>query len=385
MVAFIPARGGSKGIPGKNLAPVGGRPLVARTVDAARRATTIDRVVVTTDDSEIARVAAEAGADVIERPAELSGDAATSESALLHALETGFPAGDPNVMAFLQCTSPFTTSHDIDAVVGPVRSGKADSAFSAAPSHRFLWRRNADGGAIGVNHDSSVRLRRQDSPPEWVETGAVYAMRVDGFRAAQHRFFGRVELVEVDPATALEIDDPADLDLVRSMAPRFDAPDRQIDGDAVVLDFDGVLTDDLVLTLQDGTEGVTCSRRDGMGVEMLRRTGVPVLILSKERNPVVAARAAKLRVESLQGIDDKLTALTAWAAERQLDLSRIIYVGNDVNDLSCVEAVGTGVAVADADPRLLAVADVVLDRAGGTGAVRELADRLLAREEPIRV
>jgi N-acylneuraminate cytidylyltransferase len=129
---------------------------------------------------------------------------------------------------------------------------------------------------------------------------------------------------------------------------------------------------------QDGTEQVRVSRGDGMGVALLRRTGLPILILSTETNKVVASRADKLKVQVMHGVDDKATALRAWIAERDLDPARVAYVGNDVNDLAAMAVVGWPVAVADARPEVKAQARLVLSREGGNGAVREICDRILA-------
>ena len=373
-IAVIPARGGSKGVPGKNLRTVGGVSLIARAVASALAARLIDEVFVSTDSPEIAAAAREAGASVIERPAELSDDGASSEAALLHAL--GAMNAAPGILVFLQATSPFIDPADLDAAVARVASGESDVVLSARESHGFLWRQT-DEGARGVNHDASFRLRRQDSEPQFLETGAFYVMRAAGFLEAKFRFFGRVGLAIVPDLTAIEIDSSADLALASAVAPLV-TPAVHIDVDAVVTDFDGVHTDDSVHVGSDGSESVTVSRSDGMGVSLLRRAGLPVLILSTETNPVVSVRAHKLKVEVRQAVDDKASVLTRWAADRGLDLARVAFVGNDVNDLGCLRLVGWPVAVADAHPLVLAAARVILTRAGGHGAIRELADRVLS-------
>jgi len=135
---------------------------------------------------------------------------------------------------------------------------------------------------------------------------------------------------------------------------------------------------DTVYVDEDGHEFVRVSRSDGMGVALLRGRGIPLLILSTETNPVVSARARKLRVDVLQGIDDKATALTEWADATGIPLARIAYLGNDINDLACLELVGWPIAVPEAHPLVLAAARVVVDRPGGAGAVRALADAVLA-------
>ncbi|GAA0405050.1 acylneuraminate cytidylyltransferase [Streptomyces luteireticuli] len=395
VLAVVPARGGSKGVPGKNLARVGGVPLVVRAVRACRAAARVTDVVVSTDDPAVAAAAREAGATVVERPAELAGDTATSESAVLHALDAHEAATGRAVdtVLLVQCTSPFLTAGDIDAVAAAVTEGGADSALTVAPFHGFLWRagetapemagnRCSGEGAHGVNHDKKHRPRRQDRPQDLLETGAAYAMRAAGFRAARHRFFGRTEPVPTDPARVLEIDDPDDLARARALAPLLDAPDfpSRDDIDAVVLDFDGTQTDDRVLVDAEGRELVAVHRGDGLGVAALRRAGLALLILSTEVNAVVAARARKLRVPVVHGTDTKDAVLKQWCDERGIDPARVLYAGNDVNDLPCLRLVGWPVAVADAHPAVRDAARAVTRAPGGRGAVREIAGRLLGPE-----
>ncbi|MCK2037783.1 acylneuraminate cytidylyltransferase [Microbacterium sp. SSW1-49] len=376
-VAIIPARGGSKGVPRKNLQRVGGIALVARGVRSALAAG-IERVVVSTDDDEIAGVAASAGARVMRRPAEISGDTASSESAILHALDEFEAQGEHyDIVAFLQATSPFIPSDALAAAVAEVAAGRADSVFSAHATYGFLWRRDTDGAAVAINHEAAHRPRRQDREPHHLETGAFYVFRADGFRESRHRFFGRIRIAEVPEWSAIEIDDAQQLEIARALAARHDKVER-IAVQAVVTDFDGVHTDDTALVDADGRERVRVSREDGMGVALLRRAGLPMLILSTEVNPVVRSRAEKLRVPVLHGIDDKESALRGWAEEVGVALHDIAYLGNDVNDLPAMRIVGWPVAVADAHPLVLEEARVVLTRRGGHGAVRELIERVLS-------
>lgn len=400
VLAVIPARGGSKGVPAKNLATVGGEPLVARAVRACLAADLVTDVAVSTDDSEIADAARSAGAQVVERPGEIAGDTATSEAAVLHAVDicesrSGVPV---DAVLLVQCTSPFITRDDIDAVAGAVVEGGADSALTVAPFHGFIWRDGPDAadaedtasggssgeatGGFGVNHDKAFRPRRQDRPQDLLETGAAYAMDAAGFRKAGHRFFGRTEPVRTDPARVLEIDDPHDLARARALAPLLDAarprvlPARE-DVDAVVLDFDGTQTDDRVLIDSEGRELVAVHRGDGLGIAALRRDGLELLILSTEENPVVAARARKLRIPVLHGIDRKDLALKQWCEEKGIGPERVLYVGNDVNDLPCFNLVGWPVAVAGAHEVVREAARAITSTPGGEGAIREIASWLL--------
>ncbi|MBT3994679.1 MAG: HAD hydrolase family protein [Chloroflexi bacterium] len=147
---------------------------------------------------------------------------------------------------------------------------------------------------------------------------------------------------------------------------------------AIAFDFDGVFTDNRVYVMQNGEEAVVCDRSDGMGISMLRAAGVPMVIISTEINPVVAARGAKLRLKVLQGIDDKLPTLKKWASDNDLVLDQLAFVGNDINDVECLAGVGLGVVVADAYPVAVAASDMRLTQNGGRGAVREIADLWLA-------
>lgn len=379
VLAVIPARGGSKGVPGKNVARIGGVPLVARAVRAALGASHIDQVVVSTDDPDIARAAEQAGATIVQRPAELAGDTATSEAALTHAIGEVHGEQPPEIVVMIQATSPFITSEELDDLVGVIKAG-ADSAFTAAPFHGFVWR--SANNAVGVNHDSARRPRRQDREPEWLETGAAYAMRTDGFARSGHRFFGRIVAVPTAPERVLEIDEPGDLARAQVLAGLLDHQHRPGPGevDAVVLDFDGTQTDDRAWIDVEGVERVAVHRGDGLGIAAIRRAGLPVLMLSTEVTPIVAGRAQKLGVECRHGITKKGAELVRWMGEHRLDPQRVLYVGNDVNDLPCFEQVGWPVAVASAHPSVRAAARAVTSVPGGHGAVREVASWLLKEE-----
>ena len=142
----------------------------------------------------------------------------------------------------------------------------------------------------------------------------------------------------------------------------------------VVLDFDGVFTDNRVWVNERGEESVACWRGDGIGLRRLDEVGVPYVIVSTEPNAVVARRAEKLRARCVHGVDDKLGVVRAEADAAGVPLERVAYVGNDVNDAACLEAVGLPVVPADAWPEVVPLARWVLERPGGHGCVRELCD-----------
>ena len=219
LVAVIPARGGSRGIASKNLQEVGGRSLLARTITTA--SDVADVVVVSTDDSAIAAEAVAYGAKVVDRPPDLAGDEVTSEDVLLDVLAE---VGAGEWFLFLQCTSPFLTHEDLERVAAPVRHGTADVAFAAAEFHGHVWGKRGRRVIDGVNFDprAGATPPRQERPPQWIETGAAYALRTVLFERLGRRFFGRIVAVECETWRGLDIDTPADLAVARALAPMMD-------------------------------------------------------------------------------------------------------------------------------------------------------------------
>ncbi len=145
----------------------------------------------------------------------------------------------------------------------------------------------------------------------------------------------------------------------------------------VILDFDGVLTDNKVYVFEDGREAVVCHRSDGWGIRMLQSAGIEVIILSTEKNAVVSARANKLNVTCIQGCEDKASAVQLIIDTRSIAPEKIMYVGNDTNDIDAMQLVGHRVAPADAHPQIQEIATTVTDSLGGQGVLRELADLLV--------
>lgn len=396
IVALIPARGGSKGIPRKNVAELGGKPLIAYSIEHSLAASTVDRTIVSTDDDEIAEIARAWGAEVVRRPAEIAGDEASSESALTHALDLLADDGyRPDLVVFLQATSPIREPHAIDEAIRTLDEQRADSLFSASPVHGFVWRRGARGPAgaepelRSLTYDYRERPRRQDIGDDFLENGSLYVFKPEILERHGNRLGGRIAIYPMPALHSFQIDEPSDLVLFERLVaiepgaggitPNRKLPTRQrlAKIELLVLDFDGVLTDNRVLVSQDGTESVHCHRGDGYGLERLRRAGLEALVLSKEKNPVVAARCRKLHLECHQGFDDKLPKLISLAEARGLESGQVAYVGNDVNDLECLLYAGLAVAVADAHPEAMTAAHWVTERSGGHGAVREVCDRLL--------
>ncbi len=152
--------------------------------------------------------------------------------------------------------------------------------------------------------------------------------------------------------------------------------DKKMDLQLIVFDFDGVMTDNRVILSETGEESVIVNRADGWGVGMLRDKGYPMVILSTEKNKVVVTRAEKLKIPVLHGVANKAAVLKKYCAEIQVDMQKVMYVGNDINDLEAMQSVGVRVVPCDAHKKVKEIADIILEASGGGGVVRELADML---------
>jgi YrbI family 3-deoxy-D-manno-octulosonate 8-phosphate phosphatase len=400
VLAIVPARGGSKSIPRKNIKPLGGVPLIAYSIAAGLQAQTVHRVIVSTDDEEIAAVARAWGAEVpFMRPPELAEDSTPDLPVFQHALrwledQEGYV---PEVVVQLRPTSPLRPPDCVDAAVATLLSrDQADSVRGVIPSEQNpykMWRLANDGTMqplLGGEFTEPYNMPRQALPQTYWQTGHIDAIRYRTIVAKSSLTGDRILPLFLDAQYAIDIDTPLDWEraewtLAQLEVPLVRPPDQArrqpLAGIRfVVLDFDGVLTDNRVWVGEDGHEWVAANRSDGLGLSFLKQHGVEVLVLSKEPNPVVSARCHKMGVACRQGIDDKEAVLRAIMGERDLDWAQVAYVGNDVNDLGCMRLVGCSVAVADAHPAVLAEADLVLSRCGGYGAVRELCDKLLEQQ-----
>lgn len=205
-LAIIPARGGSKGIPLKNVVPVAGHPLVVWSVRQALAASAVSRVVVSTDCDEIATVAEDEGAEVFWRSVASATDTATTESCVAEVLTRA--AHDEPVAVLLQATSPLRQPGDIDAAVRLLHASHADSVFSARKVEGYCWAQR--GGKVWALHsERPIRQRRRDTT--WEENGSIYVFRTEAFLLEQRRHCGKVAVYEMDPFDSFQIDEPEDI------------------------------------------------------------------------------------------------------------------------------------------------------------------------------
>ena len=396
VLALIPARGGSKSIPRKNLRSLAGHPLLAYSIAAGLQARRVDRVVVSTDDPEIAEVAAGYGAEIpFLRPEVLAADDALDLPVFQHALtwlarEEGW---QPGIVVQLRPTSPLRPPGLVDRAVDLLLANEsADSVRGVVPSGQNpykMWRM-APGGKLRPLLDDgpaeAYNRPRQELPASYWQSGHIDAIRAHTILDKGSMSGDLILGLEVDPRFTVDIDSQADwlraeqlamsggLEFVDPAGPRRPLPSPVL---AVILDFDGVLTDNRVWVDKEGRESVAAHRGDGWGISQLQKAGVRLVVLSTETNPVVAARCRKLGIAFEQGVGDKPTSLQAWLQREGIDPAGAIYVGNDENDIGCFPLVGCALAPADAHPSARRKADRILRQYGGRGAVREVCDLVL--------
>lgn len=398
VLALVPARGGSKSIPRKNIRLLAGHPLIAYSIAAGQQAPSVSRVIVSTDDEEIAAVARQYGAETpFLRPAEFAQDNTTDFPVFTHAL--GWLAEHenyfPDIVIQLRPTSPVRPPDCVEqAVQLLLNDPQADSVRGVVPSGQNpfkMWRINPSGQMIPLLQVEGIQepynSPRQALPATYWQTGHIDAIRVSTI-LQKNSLSGDVILpLRIDPRYTIDIDTLRDWENAEALVNMAELPMVRPTGgqkrplpahpSLVVFDFDGVMTDDRVWVDQNGREMVAAHRGDGMGIALLRKAGIPAVILSTETNLVVTARGKKLQLPVIQGQTDKAAALRTLLAERQLDPAQVVYLGNDINDVPCFAGVGCAVVVADAHPEALKRADMVLKAHGGRGAVRELCDLIL--------
>ena len=212
IIAIIPARGNSKGIPRKNVRLLLGKPLLAHSIQHAKECPLIDEVYVSTDNDEIAETALLFGAQVIKRPDDLALDTSSSEEALVHALNfLALQQIQPELVVFLQCTSPNRKTRHLTEAILQLQQEKADSLLSVSPSHAFLWEMSGNSPAP-INYDVNRRPRRQDKKPEYWENGSFYIFKPSILLKQNNRLGGKISMYVMD-GKLIDIDEPADFQL----------------------------------------------------------------------------------------------------------------------------------------------------------------------------
>jgi len=408
IVGMIPARSGSQGILDKNIRDFCGRPLISYAIEAALGCNRINKVCLNSDSETYLEIGRKFGAQPYLRPSEFARDDASMKSVVVDFINSLGDGGELfDAVAVLYPTYPLRDSDDIDKIIAAFESLEGCRSLVGLRKPRThpykcytLEEQNHPVSVLDIDED--LFYRRQNYPRHFEITHwacVISTANLDrlNFQLVDRETFG---YVITDNVRLADVDTPLDFEFTEflykkqeNMQIEVPIPKRSsheleerhislpLRVTALVLDFDGVLTDNRVVVLDDGREGVICDRGDGLGLSLLRALQIPILVLSSETNSVVQARCDKLLVECIHGTDDKLAVLELWLRQHNLDMSGVIYVGNDINDLDCMQSVECGVAVADAYPEIMNVAKITLASSGGRGAVREIAELIQQRVE----
>jgi N-acylneuraminate cytidylyltransferase len=383
-IVIIPARGGSKGVPEKNIRRIAGKPLIAWSIESALKAEMIDKVVVSTDCDKIEAVSKRYGVEVVKRPKELATDTASSESALLHCLNNVQLDGELEYVVFRQCTSPLVSSQDIDNMITLAKQNFYDSVFSAYEKH-FMGRwKERSGKIVPVNYDPNNRKMRQKLKPDIVENGAIYIFEPDVLEGGS-RFGKNIGVYLMPWERSFQIDTLAEFQVVEKlMSCNSDGIEKgNYDFSVlklVILDFDGTMTDNKVVVSEEGAESVLCNRSDGLGVGILEDLGIVVVCLTSEKNRVVKARCDKLGINVISSLD-KANAAKEIFNDLNISPDNALFLGNDINDIPILKMVKYPVVVNDAHIKTKNIAKIVLSKNGGEGAVLELAELIVKERE----
>ena len=378
-VAFIPVRGGSKSIPLKNIREIAGKPLVYWVAKAANDCPDIVKVFVATDSAKIKKVVEDLELEkvcVIGRSVSSATDTATTESAMLEFA----PKYKFSNIVLIQATSPLLTSKDLSGGFSTFYKGGIDSVLSVVRQKRFQWAIDDNGFAIPVNYDIFHRPRRQEFNGYLVENGAFYITNRVNLLKSKNRISGHIGFYEMDEETYFEIDEQNDWLIVEKQL------EARIRNEGIIVpeikmfltDCDGCLTDGGMYYSEEGDELKKFNTLDGMGFRILKEKGILTGIITGEKRKLNQQRAQKLQVDFLEeGVQDKLKKVKKLCAECGIDLQNVAYVGDDINDLEVVKAVGFGCCVQNGVNELKKVAKYITQKEGGRGAVREVVDTVI--------
>ena len=376
IIAFIPARSGSKSIQEKNIKLFCGKPLIFWNLQELQNSD-VDEIIVATDSEKIKSVVNFfnfSKVKVYDRCNENAKDTSSTESVMLEYISSKNLA-DEDVFMLVQATSPFTQTSHFNK--GLELYKKHDSILSCCESKRFSWR---NGKAL--NYDIYNRPRRQDFQGTLIENGAFYISAVADIKASKNRISGDIGIYQMPEYTYTEIDEPEDWIVAESLMNRFVLKNKMQDFSKIKLflsDVDGVLTDAGMYYTESGDEFKKFCTYDGMGFQLLQKTGIKVGILTTEDRELNRRRAKKLALDfDFHGAKDKLKIVIDLCDKENITLNEVAYIGDDVNCFSLLSNVGIAACPDNAVAKIKAIPNIMqLKKNGGDGVVREFFELFL--------
>lgn len=381
VIAFIPVRGGSKSIPLKNIKPFCGKPLVCWNIEALENCPEVDEVIVATDSDAIWTTVEKQNykkTTLYKRSAENACDTASTESVMLEYIHNANLAED-NIFMLVQATSPLTESIHFSEALQMYAKGEYDSIITCVRNYRFFW--NEDG--TSMNYDYMNRPRRQNFNGMLMENGAFYINTVGNILSNGNRLGGKIGIYEMPEYTATEIDEPDDWIILENLMRKHILAYHTSEKSQIKLfisDIDGTLTDGGMYYSENGDELKKFNTRDGMGFGMLRKAGIKTAIITSEDRMLNQRRAEKLQLDYLvQGKREggKLSAAQSICEELGITLQDVAYIGDDINCIDLLSAVGIAACPSDAHQRVKDIPHIkVMSKKGGEGCVREFIENL---------
>ncbi|MDR1738416.1 MAG: acylneuraminate cytidylyltransferase, partial [Candidatus Symbiothrix sp.] len=369
-----------KSIPLKNIKDFCGKPLVYWNVAALQNCSKVDEIVVATDSDEIKSTVKGfcfGKVKIFDRSAENASDTASTESVMIEYLNQANYRSD-DIFMLVQATSPLTETKHFDEALNIYAQGKYDSMLTCVRNYRFFW----DEDGTSRNYDYRNRPRRQNFVGELMENGAFYINTVGNILKDKNRLSGKIGIYEMPEYTATEIDEPDDWTVLENLMRKYVLPAQaKKDIKLVLTDVDGVLTDGGMYYSENGDELKKFNTRDGMAFELLRKAGIKTGIITSENTQIMERRAKKMQVDYLyQGKREggKLAAAKEICEKERISFDNVAYIGDDVNCLDLLAAVGLAACPADAAAKVKQLPDIkVLKTRGGEGVFRELAEWII--------
>jgi len=378
VIAFIPARCGSKSIPFKNIKDFCGKPLIYWVLKTIEDSKLIDIAYVATDCDEIDNTVKKfqfRKVIVYRREQENASDTSSTEDVMIEFLnKVKFENND--IFVLVQATNPFTTSEDLDSAINQLREEKVNSILSCARIKRFLWNENG----TPINYDYRNRPRRQDFKGILIENGAFYINYIGNILKFRNRLTEKIGIYEMPEYTYIELDEEYDWFIAETLMKKYILKPKDIKIKLFICDVDGTLTDGGMYYSQNGDELKKFNTQDGMGFKLLRLAGIKTAIITTENTKIIENRAKKLKVDYIfQGVENKLKVVKSICIKEGVSLNDVAYIGDDINDIEVLENVGLAACPKNAVDKVKEIPNIIhLSKKGGDGAVREFVKIVLS-------